>query len=210
MELEVNLSLDRCPHCSVNIPNLPTKWGGKTYNHSGSNPRNWKVYECQNCGGLILAVSPTNTAQITSIFPDKIQENFEFEYLKGDVAEDFHEALKCYSNNCFNAFAAMCRRTIQSIAKDLGADGKDKVKNQILELKSILNIDNDTYSIFEQIILAGHDGAHPHLLKLSSDRVTVLLELMKDVIYQLYIRKIKIEESVRLRNEAIDKSKHNK
>ncbi len=165
------------------------------------------MYKCQNCGGLILAAANEGSKNISELYPDKVMEIFEFEYLSGDVLEDFQEALKCYSYNCFNAFASMCRRTIQSLLKQLGATGKDKVKKQISELKDLAGIDNETYLILEQIIITGHDGAHPHLPKLNEDRATLLLELMKDVLYQLLIRKKKIEESDELRKIALDEKR---
>lgn len=210
MTLDNNLSLDRCPHCSVANPNLPYVWQTTTENHSGRNKRNWKVYKCESCGGLISAFSPHGTNNVIQIYPSKISETFDFEYLRGDVLADFQEALNCYSNNCFNAFAAMCRRTVQSLATQLGSEGKDKVTKQLENLKSILDIDEETFTILEQIIIAGHDGAHPHLPKLSPQRAAILLELMKDVLYQLYIRKIKIEESIKLRKQTIEESKTNK
>jgi len=210
MTLDNNLSLDRCPHCSVSNPNLPHVWHTTTENHSSRNQRNWKIYKCENCGGLITAYAPHGKNNVSQIYPSKISETFDFEYLSGEVLEDFQEALNCYSNNCFNAFAAMCRRTVQSLATQLGSEGKDKVTKQLENLKSLLDIDEETFTILEQIIIAGHDGAHPHLPKLSPQRATVLLELMKDVLYQLYIRKVKIEESIKLRNQSIEESKNNK
>jgi len=209
MRLDNNLDLERCPHCGVSNPNLPYAWQIQTENHSGRNRRNWKIYVCSGCGALITAFSPEKTNEIKEIFPNKISETFDFEYLSGDVKEDFQEALKCYSNNCYNAFAAMCRRTIQSLAKELGAEGKDKISNQLKNLKMIIEIDEETFKILEQIAVAGHDGAHPHLPKLSSERATILLELMKDVLYQLYIRKIKIKDSINLRQKSISESKIN-
>jgi hypothetical protein len=210
MKLENNLSLERCPHCSVSKPNLPHLWSVTTENHSGRNTRNWKIYKCGNCGGLITAYAPQGHDDISQIYPSKVSETFDFQYLSGEVLEDFQEALNCYSNNCFNAFASMCRRTIQSLATQLGSEGKDKVTNQLENLKNILEIDSETFTILEQIIIAGHDGAHPHLPKLSPQRATLLLELMKDVLYQLYIRKVKIEESIKLRQKTIEESKSNK
>jgi len=203
MKMENNLSLERCPHCSVDKPNLPQQWQTSTANHSGRNERTWKVYRCLNCGGLILASSPKNTLQINAIYPERSMETFEFDYLEGDVLEDFTEALKCFSYGCYNAFASMCRRTIQTAAENLKVKGKDKVKKQILELKDLLNIDDETFEVLNQIIITGHDGAHPHLPKLNPERAAVLLELMKDVLYQLFIRKKKIEESVLLRQKSI-------
>jgi len=208
MLLEQNLALPRCPHCGIANPNLPTQWIIATTNHSGRGQRNWHVYICQNCGGLVLAASPEGKAgTVSEIYPDRSMETFEFEYLDGDVRDDFQEALKCFSYNCFNAFAAMCRRTIQSLAEQLGAKGKDKVTKQIVELKDLLSIDDETYQILEQIIITGHDGAHPYLPRITPERAAILLALMKDVLNQLCVRKKKLEEAAQLRKKAIDELK---
>ena len=64
-------------------------------------------------------------------------------------------------------------------------------------------VKEEGFKQLKAIILAGHDGAHPHLPKLSAERAAVLLELAKDALYQLFVRKAKIEESVRLRSAAV-------
>jgi hypothetical protein len=97
----------------------------------------------------------------------------------------------------------MCRRTVQSVAGDLGAMGSDKVTKQIVEVKEAANIDDDTFLGLRQIIIDGHDGAHPHLPTVTRERAAVLVELMKDVLYQLYVRKAKIQEAMKLRKEVI-------
>ena len=129
---------------------------------------------------------------------------YDYSYLPESVAEDFKEALTCFSNSCYNAFGAMCRRCVQSISTELGAKGKDKVQKQLEELKHIVPIDDNTYEILEQTIIAGHDGAHPHLPKLSPERAKILLELIKDVLYQLFVRKAKIQETTELRKKQIE------
>lgn len=207
MLLEKNLPLPRCPYCGIDKPNLPTQWQVSTATHSGGNERAWHVYVCQNCGGLVLAASRKGSPTVSEVYPDRNMETFEFEYLDGDVRDDFQEALKCFSYKCFNAFAAMCRRTIQSLAAQLGAEGKDRVAKQIAELKGLLNIDEETYGILVQIIITGHDGAHPYLPKITTERAIILLQLMKDVLYQLCIRKKRLEEAVQLRKESVDELK---
>lgn len=133
--------------------------------------------------------------------------DFEYKYVPEPVGSDFKEALICYSVGAFNGFASMCRRTIQSLASHIGVKGKDKVQKQINELKEITDIDEETFSILKQIILDGHDGAHPHLPALSKDRADILLELIKDVIYQLYVRRGKLKEAAELRKRQIQDSK---
>jgi hypothetical protein len=138
---------------------------------------------------------------------ERPMETFDYQYLPSDVASDFREALTCYSNSCFNATGAMCRRTIQSVATDLGATGSTRVEKQILEAKDTAGMDDETFVSLNQIMLTGHDGAHPHLPPVNKSRAAVLVEIMKDVLYQLYIRKAKVQEALKLRQDAIASKK---
>jgi len=70
-------------------------------------------------------------------------------------------------------------------------------------------IDDETLSLLKQIIIEGHDGAHPHLPDLNQDRASILLELMKDVLYQLYVRKGKLQKAIELRKKAIEQKRSN-
>jgi hypothetical protein len=68
-------------------------------------------------------------------------------------------------------------------------------------------IDEDAFQILKTIVIAGHDGAHPHLPALSPERAGVLLELMKDVLYQLFVRRKKIQEADEKRKKVIQQKK---
>jgi hypothetical protein len=133
---------------------------------------------------------------------ERAAETFEYKYLPEQVAGDFREALTCYSHLCYNAFAAMCRRCLQSASMVLGADGSSKVQHQLEELKSLGIIDDEGFGQLKQIMLSGHDGSHPHLPALNEGRAGVLLELMKDILYQLFVRKAKVREAAELRQKA--------
>ena len=54
----------RCPHCSVDRPNLGMQFEVATADYLGQNPRHWRVYRCTRCGGLVtgFAVAPNTTA----------------------------------------------------------------------------------------------------------------------------------------------------
>lgn len=148
-----------------------------------------------------MASSNQVGAVVHSMYPSGTKETFDFQYLPQAVAEDFKEALSCYSEGCYNAFAAMARRTVQSVSADLGAKGSDKVLGQLKDLKEMAQIDDETFEVLKQIVVGGHDGVHPHLPPLSVERAGVLLELMKDVLYQLFVRKAKVQEAITLRNK---------
>lgn len=134
---------------------------------------------------------------------ERPMETFEYQYLPTPVAADLHEALTCYSHSCFNAFAAMCRRCLQSASEALGVKGQEKVSAQIKNLRDELDIDEDTYESMRQVMFVGHDGAHPNLPGLTADRAGLALELIKDVMYQLFVRKQKAQEAMAARQKAI-------
>jgi len=166
------------------------------------------VYKCDSCLGLIfykfdifyhLANSRIYYDETNPIIETRSIENFEYKYLPEPVRAEFQEAAVCYSASAFNGFAALCRRTIQSIEVNLGAEGKDKVERQLKDLQDMKSIDEETFKVFRKITIDGHDDAHPYLPFLSPERAEILLELMKDVLYQIYVRKAELEESVRLR-----------
>ena len=165
----------KCPHCSttsglsaISIPqyDLLLRYQPKSIGIA---------YQCDACQETVFLKFPITynfNKNFVLISNDYIEierpmEDYDFQHLPEAVSSNFREALICYSNSCFNAFAAMCRRTIQSASSDLGAKGKDKVIKQIEDLKNMAEIDDETFEILKSIVIAGHDGAHPHLPALS-------------------------------------------
>jgi DNA-directed RNA polymerase subunit RPC12/RpoP len=206
----------KCPHCnsisSLTAISIPDYYSLIRYklNNVGI------VYKCNACNYPVFLKfkvdnydPPNNRIQISNNYEtvENPLETFEFEFLPEPVRSDFKEALACYSIKAYNAFSSMCRRTIQSAANELGVKGNDKVQKQILEMKEMSNIDEETYNILKQIIVDGHDGAHPHLPTLSPSRADILLELIKDVMYQLFVRKGKLAKAAELRGQQIKSSK---
>lgn len=202
----------KCPHCGVQSNITAVSVPKYEYTIRFKPTRLGIVYRCDSCNAPIFLRFQVenydvghNMIYIADDFEEieRPLETFEFKYLPVPVADDFKEALTCYSNACFNAFAAMCRRCIQSVSTELGAPGKDRVHAQLKEIRDTAALDDETFAILEQVIISGHDGAHPHLPRLWPERAAVLLELMKDVLYQLFVRKAKIQESIELRKQAI-------
>lgn len=132
-----------------------------------------------------------------------VLEDFEFDHVPDTVAADIKEALSCLSVDAFNGFAAMCRRAVQSICSDLGATGSSKVQKQVNEMLEMTGLDDEWGDLATQVMLTGHDGAHPHLPQVGPDRAAVLLSLIRDLTYQLYTRPGKVKEAALLRREAI-------
>ena len=69
----------------------------------------------------------------------------------------------------------------------------------------IAGMDDEWKELALQIMLTGHDGAHPHLPDVDTGRAAVLLDLLRDLTYQLYTRPGNIRKAAELRQEAIAK-----
>jgi uncharacterized protein DUF4145 len=203
-----------CPHCGVRASAVPIsvpKHGLVSRFHLSEVGLVARCSSCDRAIFMLYRVTQLRNAPNPHLLPDDFElvnravEPFEIQYLAGAVLADFNEALVCYANSCWNAFAAMCRRCIQSVCESFGADGSTKVQAQLKDLADMGVADQETFAQLHQIMLIGHDGAHPHLPALSPARAAVLLQLMKDVLYQLYVRPAKIREANELRKQATTK-----
>jgi uncharacterized protein DUF4145 len=83
--LSPQLSLGRCPHCSVATPNLQMIHQAESRDHEGSNHRRWRIYCCGNCGGLVTASAPNFNQPTLDIFPASTE-----------VSEDIPERAKSF------------------------------------------------------------------------------------------------------------------
>lgn len=168
-------------------------------------------YACDRCNRafpIVWEVMRCDTNGVFVAYPKEVisvREPFEFAHVPEIVRGDIEEALNCLSVRSFNGFAAMCRRTIQSTCQSLGASGSTKVEKQINELDELAGLDAETFSSLREIMLGGHDGAHPQLPTVDLDRATLLLQLLRDVTYQLFTRPGLVKEAATKRAEAVQR-----
>ena len=147
-----------CPYCGVyahltpqSVPDVDTMLASKP-KHVGL------VYQCDACRAAIFlrfAVKQysENSAELYQNFIEleRPKERFPFSYLPKHTEALFREALTCYSNNSFNAFASMCRRAARSSFAAMGDSGKLRAFDEIMMAQDIAEIDNDS---FEDLVIA--------------------------------------------------------
>ncbi len=69
-KLNERLDLDRCPHCSVDRPDLVKQAEYISTDFRGSDRKFWRIYKCSRCGNLTTAYSSHNFgSDITASFP---------------------------------------------------------------------------------------------------------------------------------------------
>lgn len=85
------LEIERCLHCGVDKPSLPLAGKFDTATHKGKNPREWYVYRCTRCGGMILTASPKGNSNVYEMYPSSIDVEVEIperprEYLQQAIS----------------------------------------------------------------------------------------------------------------------------
>ena len=124
---------------------------------------------------------------------------YNFEHVPDQVKREIEEALDCLSVNALHGFAVCCRRAVQAICTKLGAQATSKVKAQIREMCALESVGDEIEELAIQVMLSGHDGAHPHLPEVSEDRAGLLLALLQDLTGQLFTRPGRIRAAAALR-----------
>ncbi|MCC5860248.1 MAG: DUF4145 domain-containing protein [Ectothiorhodospiraceae bacterium] len=92
LQAHLNLPLERCPHCQVARPVLALDHRLETKNHSGTRLRNWWIYACRSCGGVVIAGADEGRGNVVEYLYPAIQKIDEAlptkarEYLSQSVA----------------------------------------------------------------------------------------------------------------------------
>jgi hypothetical protein len=126
------LELPRCPHCSVDTPNLSMLTNVGTTAANGTNTRHWAFYKCGRCGGVVTASALTLNGEVQQVFP---------------VLSDIDEAIP-------QRAAEYLRQAINSLSAPVGA-----VMLAASSVDAMLKTkDYKTGSLYSRIDKAAKDG----------------------------------------------------
>jgi hypothetical protein len=200
-----------CPYCGVyahmspqSVPDAEALFEARP-KHIGL------VYQCDACRAPIFlrfAVKNYGESSI-ELFQNFIElerpkERFQFSYLPKITEVLFREALSCYSNNNFNAFASMCRRAASSSYSALGESGKLRAFDEILAAQEIAEIDDNSFEPIKNILF--DNGEEDNLPTLNRAQAGLLLEILKDMFYQCFVRRNKLTRAIKVRRFFVQES----
>ena len=193
-----------CPYCGVyshlspqSVPDVEALFETRP-KHVGL------VYQCDVCRAPIFlrfAVKQylDTTVELYQNFIEleRPKERFPFSYLPKHTEVMFREALSCYSNNNFNAFASMCRRAARSAFAELGDNGKLRAFDEVMMAQDIAQIDDDHFEPIKKVLF--DTGDEESLPVLNRSQAGVLLEVLKDMFYQSFVRRGKLTRAIKVR-----------
>ena len=195
-----------CPHCQtlahltpVGIPTFE-ELNHRKPKHVGI------VFRCDACGEPVFLkfTAKAYTALRVELAPnfveiERARENFPLTYLPEEAETLFKEALSCYAASCFNAFGSMSRRTAQSLFKELGERGKLQLFDSLQEIRVLAELDDDTFATLRAVLFGSDSDPWPHQPNVNAERAGILLEVMRDLLYQTFVRKARLVQAVTYR-----------
>src|ERR1700731_2814295 len=202
-----------CPHCQAVAHITPTAVP-RFEDLQLYRPRQvGLVYLCDAChmpiflrftvrvyGAARIELSP----QFTEI--ERAREKFSFTYVPEDVELLFREALVCFSQGAFNAFASMCRRTAQAMFADLGEAGRLRLFDELNAVRELADIAPELFSKMKNVLFGAELDARSSLALLEGYEAGVLLEVVKDLVYEAYVRKGKLQQALMVRRFFLDET----
>ena len=214
-EQEANLALT-CPHCQVlsHITPIAIPSFDELVTHRPKHVG--AVFRCDSCNAPVFLRFPVrmygnNRVELGSQYSEieRPREKFSYTYLPEEVEVLFREALACFSNAHYNAFASLCRRTMQTAFADLGEAGKLKVFDQLNDVRAMADIDAPTFIDVKRVIFGTDNDPHPSIPTIDGQLAGVLLEVIKDLLHQVYVRKGRLQQAMMMRRFFADESMRN-
>lgn len=199
-----------CPHCQA-VTHLTPAGSPDFAEIARRKPREiGAVFLCDACAGPVFlkfvargyADERIDLAG-SYVEVERAPETFPLSYLPPEAHALFKEALACYSAGCFNAFGAMCRRTAQSLFRELGERGKLELFDTLQEIREIAELEEDAFASLRAVLFGSDGDPWPHQPALNAARAGVLLEIMRDLLYQAFVRKAKLRQAMAFRRFVV-------
>jgi len=193
-----------CPYCNVYSHMSPQAVPDAAFVLEEKPKHVGFVYQCDACQApvfLRFAVKSYGEDQVelnrNFVELERPKERFSFSYLPKHTEVLFREALSCYSGNNFNAFASMCRRSARSGFAAMGEGGKLRAFEEVMIAQEIAGIDDDSFSPIKSILF--ESGEEEELPLLNRAQAGILLEVLKDMFYQCFVRRGKLTRAIKVR-----------
>ena len=200
-----------CPYCGVYAHMSPQSVPGASRLIEDKPKHVGLVFQCDACHAPVFLRFATKAfgddrVELYRNFVEleRPKERFSFSYLPKQTEVLFREALACYSENNFNAFASMCRRSAASAFGAMGENGKLRAFEEVMVAQDIAGIDEDSFKSIKAILF--DSGEQENLPLLSRAQAGILLEILKDMFYQCFVRRGKLTRALKVRRFFVQES----
>jgi hypothetical protein len=194
-----------CPNCSANARMIPTSTPDFVDLQRIKPATAGVVFHCDECHAPVFRKYRIKNFADESIefHPDgqdveRRDGQFKSQYLPAVAAAYFNDALGCYQAGLVQAFAAMCRLTIQAIISENGDSMQLRLYDLVDDIASLAELDDAEMTTVQDILF---DSRPDSIYRGDLDRgsAAILLEVMKDLLHQTYIRRGRLGKALKMR-----------
>jgi hypothetical protein len=191
-----------CPHCGTHAQLLPVanpsfaelvqikpKHAGLLFRCAACNEPRFLRTVVRAIGSERIELAP-NLLEV-----ERARERFQYGYLPDVVEQLLRETLDCYSFGAHNAFATMCRRTVRTALRAMDGAAKSRWQDALQDVLRVCDVDSVTASTVDAVLF--DDEADPPAV--TPDEAAVLVEALKDLFYQSYVRTAKLRAAMKIR-----------
>ena len=204
-----------CPHCQVLAHITPVSVPDFNALQQHKPAQVGLVYRCEACNAPIflrfaIKLYAGSRVELAPNFVEleRPRERFNFTYLPEDVETLLKEAFACFSAACYNAFASMCRRAAQCAFADLGEDGKLALFDELAKIRGLAELEDESFEVAKKVLFDVDQPGRSSLPAIDAFQAGVLLEVIKDLLYQAYVRRGRLQQAMMVRRYfAEDESK---
>ena len=195
-----------CPHCGVLAHVTPVSVPDFNVLQQHKPSQVGLVYRCAACnapvflrftvklyGGSRVELAP-NFVEL-----ERAREKFNFTYLPEDTELLVKEAFACYTAGCYNAFASMCRRAAQATFADLGPQARLDLFEELANIRRLAELEDDAYELVRKVLFDFDEPGRGNLPVIDGIHAGVLLEVLKDLLYQAYVRRGRLQQAMMVR-----------
>jgi len=201
-----------CPHCGALAQLLPVSTPSFAALMQARPQHVGIVFRCAACNeprfirAAVRSFEPERvelSAHLVEI--EKPRERFQFSYLGRDIEKLLREAFDCYAANCHTAFALLARLAVDAALKDSDSAMRRRWQDSLREVLQIAEVEAETGRAIEAALF-GDASVTPAI---GPQAAAVLIEAVKDLFYQSYVRTAKLRAAMKMRRYFVDEGLRN-
>jgi len=202
-----------CPHCGVLAHISPVSVPDFNVLQQHKPSQVGLVYRCAACNAPVflrftVKLYAGSRVELAPNFVEleRAREKFNFTYLPEDTERLVKEAFACYSAGCHNAFAAMCRRVAQATFADLGPQARLELFEELTNIRRLAELEDGAYDLVRKVLFDFDEPGRGSLPAVDEFHAGVLLEVLKDLLYQAYVRRGRLQQAMMVRRYFAEES----
>jgi hypothetical protein len=130
---------------------------------------------------------------------ERVKDGFPYNYLPVKCRQLLREAFACYASDLFLAFTVLCRRSLAAAAGSGSPSNQAHFDTLFDDAITIGQIDAGTRDILRDALFGS--SAEPEI---TADQAAILIEVVKDMFFQRYVRTAKLRRAIQVRQLFAD------